>query len=287
MDERVITKIKNDEYDFETAADIISKILVYEMPYNHDVAYTLSLNTFDYEDDVKGAIAYTDNADKDCAFIAFDVQSFMEVFGNNVPNKHNCNFDNAHYLNTSNNYFKILEVIYHEIEHINQSIKYYSLYGNFFGDSMVLDEKFLEFAIIYFDCFLKHFSYNNSLLEHAAYVDGTYKAIKFFEKNDLEQFLKIDKFKLFMDRLLNGYTILDKELISPYDKLVKKQNGELSEKTQFTKEIIDLNIDILGYDKLLFYGLPVNYDLFMEVKNLDSLSCNSIEDLKKYIKRLK
>lgn len=285
-----LSKIKSDKYDYDMAVDIISQILVYELPENFDITCVLSFNTFsDFDDDEKGNIAYTESIDKNTSLIVFDIQSFMEVFGNNVKNEHNYSFDgaNKYYLNTSNNYFKILEVIYHEIEHVNQAIEYYSLRDIFFNNNnMLFNKNILEFAINYFDSFLKHPSYIFSLLEHAAYLEGTYKAIRFFEKNNLEQFLKIDKFKIFMDRLFNGYSVLDKKIISPYDKLVRKQNDELSKKSRFAKKIIDLNFDMLNYYELFFYGLPVEYDLFMELKNLDDLKYDSISSVKKYIKRL-
>lgn len=288
-DDIAFMKIKNDKYDFDTALDIISQIFISESPENLDITCFFSFNTFsDFDDDVQGSIAYTESVDKNNSLIFFDIQSFMEVFGNNVKNEHNYSFEDAnrYFLNTSNNYFKILEVFYHELEHVNQSIKSYSLYDTFFSNNMLFDKNILEFAIIYFDCFLKHPSYIFSLLEHAAYIEGTYKAIKFFEENNLEQFLKIDKFKIFMDRLFSGYSILDKKIISPYDKLVEKQNDELSKKSRLAKEIIDLNFDILDYGKLFFYGLPVEYDVFMELKNLDNLNYDSISCVKKYIKKL-
>ena len=290
MNDNILRKIKNDEYDLETVEKIVTKLYHSELPDDYKLECFLSVNFNDFpKKEVSTAIAYAKSIDERYSLMYFDVQSFMEVFGNNIENKHNYSFPNAakFFSNGSNNYFKILEVFYHELEHINQYIKYYSRYLSYFSNGKKISkEKSVEFCVIYFDYFINKKVYRFQPLEHRSDSQGTYKTIRFFEKNNLVNFSNIDYFDLFISRLLRDYSIKDGKVISPFEKLLKRQDKKLTKDFKSIKKFIKKNLNCLDYADIFSYGLPIDYELFLEVQNLDMSCFDSVKDVKRYIKRL-
>lgn len=290
MNDNILEKIKNDEYDLKIVEELIRKLAILELPDDYILECFLSINFNDFPKKKIGTpIAYTKSDDEKHSLMYFDVQSFMEVFGNNIENRHNYSFPNAekYFSNGSNNYFKILEVFYHELEHIHQYIKYYSSYFSYFSSNkQISKKKSVEFGIIYLDYFINNVVYKYMPTEHRAYLQGTYKTIRFFEKNSLNEFSNIDCFDLFINRLLRGYSIKGEKVISPFEKLLKRQDKKLTKKLKSINKFIGKNFRCLDYDDILSYGLPIDYELFLEVQNLDMSCFDSVKDVKRYIKKL-
>ena len=308
LSEDTIEKVKANEYDINAVEEILKKIIKRDFKGKWKVRYKLDENYKDQpgydKDSPNTSIAYTKPISEKETLLVADIPTFMALFGTGVENHDNITFPrlNLRHGYSANNYFKIFKLLFHELEHVNQKFKF-----NEWNDNIDLEscdkEKIRQQTQLMIMALSDHFIYdadyelylaNHELvgIEHQAETEAFYNTIKLFEQYFPEQFDETDAMNLLLKALLNEYEIDGKKVISPYEKFlevfkkIKISKPYSTEDVMGYKKYANKHFSVLDNYTLLSYGMPVDKDLYLEVKNSNIENFNSVTDLKKYVKKL-
>lgn len=312
ISQNTMEKVQKDEFDIEAVKEILDEIIKRDFKDKREIKYVLdehyTKQPYYKEDSLNNPIAYADSECKKNGIttIFADISTFVAVFGTGIENTHNISFPRLSfkYDYPANNYFKIFQLLFHELEHANQDNKYFENYvpvnqyeSEIKQGGKKRQKELTELSIHrlsnYYMNLADKDSYqaNHELLgiEHEAESEGVYNTIKLFEETFPNQIANLDTVALLLRFLLNEYTLEDNKLISPYDKYLvagmpffRKYEALFNLERTFTEK----NLSALDNYTLLSYGMPVDKDLFLEVLNMESRNFDSITDCKKYIKKL-
>lgn len=309
LSKKTVEKVQKDEYDIDAVKEILNMIIKRDFKNKREIKYVLdqsyTVQPYYKEDSPNNPIAYaySECKRKGKTTIFADLTTFVTVFGTGIENTNNISFPrlNLKYSYQANNYFKIFQLLFHELEHANQAYKYFENYvpTNQYEDEIKqggqkrlkeLTELSIHILSNYYMNLADKDSYmaNHELLgiEHEAESEGIYNTIKLFEETFPNQISNLDTVALLLRFLLNEYTLEDDKLISPYDKyLVSGMPFFRKYEKLFNLErtFAESNFSTLDNYTLLSYGMPVDKDLFLEVSNINSRNFDSIQDCKKYI----